>query len=75
MLKDIYIYIYIYKMLEQHMLPFRRHLFQGRPCVFQQDNAKPHAAAITTAWLCSTRARVLNWPACSSDLSPREIIK
>ncbi len=39
------------KVLEQHMLPSRRRLFQGRPCVFQQDNAKPHTAAITTAWL------------------------
>ncbi len=37
------------KVLEQHILPSRRHLFQGRPCVFQQDNAKPHTAAITTA--------------------------
>ncbi len=48
------------KFLEQHMLPSRRHLFQGRPCVFQQDNAKPHTAAITTAWLRSRRVRVLN---------------
>ncbi len=31
--------------------------------VFQQDNAKPHTAAITTAWLCSRRVWVLNWPA------------
>ncbi len=38
------------KVLEQHMLPSR-----GR--VFQQDNAKPHTAAITTAWLCSRRVR------------------
>ncbi len=60
------------KVLEQHMLPSRRHLFQGRPCVFQQDNAKPHTAAITTAWLRSRRVRVLNWPACSPDLSPIE---
>ncbi len=37
------------KILEQHMLPSRWRLFQGRPCVFQQDNAKPHTAAITTA--------------------------
>ncbi len=29
------------------MLPSRRHLFQGRPCIFQQDNAKPHSAHIT----------------------------
>ncbi len=38
------------KGLEQHMLPSR-----GR--VFQQDNAKPHTAAITTAWLHSRRVR------------------
>ncbi len=62
------------KVLEQHMLPSRRRLFQGRPCVFQQDNAKPHTAAITTAWLRSRRVRVLNWPACSPDLSPIENI-
>ncbi len=55
------------KVLEQHMLPSRWHLFQ-------QDNAKPHTAAITTAWLRSRRVRVLNWPACSPDLSPIENI-
>ncbi len=32
------------KVLEQHMLLSSRR-------VFQQDNAKPYAAAITTAWL------------------------
>ncbi len=52
------------KVLEQHMLPSRWHLFQGRPCVFQQDNAKPHTAYITTAWL-----------ACSPALSPIENIR
>ncbi len=62
------------KVLEQHMLPSRQRLFQGRPCVFQQDNVKPHTAAITTAWLRSRRVRVLNWPACSPDLSPIENI-
>ncbi len=46
------------KVLEQHMLPSRRRLFLGRPCVFQQNNAKPHTAAITTAWLRSRRVRV-----------------
>ncbi len=55
------------KVWEQHMLPSRRH-------VFQQDNEKPHTAAITTAWLHSRRVRVMNWPACSPDLSPIENI-
>ncbi len=58
------------KFLEQRMLPSRQRLFQGRACVFQQDNAKPHTAANTTAWLHSRRVRVLNWAACSPDLSP-----
>ncbi len=55
------------KILEQHMLPSRRR-------IFQQDNAKPHTAAITTAWLHSRRVQVVNWPACSPDLSPIENI-
>src|SRR4029434_8851544 len=29
------------EILEQHMLPLRIHPFQGSPCIFQQDNAKP----------------------------------
>ncbi len=62
------------KVLEQHMPPSRRRLFQGRPCVFQQDNAKPHTAAITTSCLHSRRVQVLNWSACSPDLSPIENI-
>ncbi len=55
------------KVLEQHMLP-------SRWCLFQQDNAKPHTADITTAWLRSRSVRMLNWPACSPDLPPIENI-
>ncbi len=28
------------EILEHNMLPSRRHLFQGRPCIFQQDKTK-----------------------------------
>ncbi len=52
------------KVLEQHMLP---------P---PPDNVyfRRTITAITTAWLSSRRVRVLNWPACSPDLSPIENI-
>ncbi len=62
------------QVLEQHMLPSRRRLFQGRPCIFQHDNARPHTSSITTSWLRRRRIRVLKWPACSPDLSPIENI-
>ncbi len=62
------------QVLEQHMLPSRRRLFQGRPCLFKHDNARPHTASITTSWLRRRRIRVLKWPACSPDLSPIENI-
>ncbi len=48
-------------------------MVQKHRCVLW-DNTKPHTAAITTAWLHSRRVRVLNWPACSPDLSPIENI-
>ncbi len=62
------------QVLEQHLLPSRRRLFQGRPCIFQHDNARPHTASVKTSWLRRRRIRVLKWPACSPDLSPIENI-
>ncbi len=55
------------QVLEQHVLPSRRRLFQGTPCIFQHDNARPHTASITTSWLRRRRIRVLKWPACCPD--------
>ena len=65
-------YIQVYMLLEQHLLPSKQHLFQGHPCSFQQDNAKPHSARVTTAWLRGKRVQPLDWPACSPDRSPIE---
>lgn len=60
------------EVLEQHMLPSKPCLFQWCPCLFQQETAKPHSAHLTAAWLQSKRLQVLDWPACSPDMSPIE---
>ena len=59
---------------KQHKLLSRLHLFQGRPCIFQQDNTKQPTVSITTAWLHNRRIWVLEWPAGSPDLLPTENI-
>ena len=62
------------QVLKHHMLPSRWSLLQGRRCIFQQDTVKSHTVSITTAWLRSRRVWVLDWPACSPDLSLTENI-
>ncbi len=59
------------EILEHNMLPSRRHLFQGRPCIFQQDNAKP--TFCTHYKVLAAEGRGYGYlPACSPDLSPIE---
>ena len=58
--------------LERHMLPSRQQIFPGTPCLFLQDNSRPHYAQVKAVWLRRHRVHVLDWPACSLDLSPIE---
>uniref|UniRef100_A0AAY4BWC2 Tc1-like transposase DDE domain-containing protein n=1 Tax=Denticeps clupeoides TaxID=299321 RepID=A0AAY4BWC2_9TELE len=44
----------------------------GRPCIFQQDIARPHSASVTTSWLRRRGIRVLKWP--SPDLNPIQMV-
>lgn len=49
----------------QHMVPSRWYHFQGRTCIFQQDNDKLHTVSITRAWPCGRSIQVPSWPTCS----------
>lgn len=40
--------------------------------VFQQDNARPHTARLTTHYLQANNVNVMEWPSKSPDLSPIE---
>ena len=59
----------IQRFQDMYILAPRQHLLQRRRCIFQQRNAKPHNASITSAGLCSVRVWVLNWPACILERS------
>lgn len=56
-------------MLQPVALPY---LQQLQDPIFQQDNARPHTAAVTRNFLRQANVTVLPWPARSPDLSPKE---
>ena len=61
--------MYIDQVINPEVVP----LFVRRPhMVYMQNNARPHAARITTAHLMNMGIAVLPWPSKSPDLNPIE---
>ncbi len=60
--------------LEHFMLPSAYQLFKDADFIFQQDLAPAHTAKSTKSWLNDHGVGVLDWPANSPDLNPRENI-
>ncbi len=61
------------EMLEHFMLPSADQLFKDADFIFQQDLATPpHTVKSTKSWLNNHGVGVLDWPADSPDLNPRE---
>ena len=60
------------QVLQNHVVP----LFRQQPELqfFQHDNARPHTARATTAFLNANNIAVLPWPSLSPDMAPIEHI-
>ncbi len=66
------VYQYI---LEHFMFPSADQLFKDADFIFQQDLAPAHTAKSTKSWLNDHGVGVLDWPANSPDLNPRELME
>ena len=60
------------KMLNNLSLAQEEHRLCGEEWIFQQDNAAIHNASITKKYLLEQKIRLLDHPACSPDLNPRD---
>ncbi len=58
--------------LEHFMLPSAHKLYRDADLIFQQDLAPAHTAKGTKSWLNDHGVTVLDWPANSPDLKPKE---
>ncbi len=58
--------------VEHFMLPSADQLFKDAAFIFQQDLTPAHTAKSTKSWLNDYDVGVLDWPANSPDLNPRE---
>ena len=64
---------YVDEILRPVVVPLlRRHQGPRRQLMFQHDNARPHAARLTQAFMRQERMNVLEWPPYSPDLNPIE---
>lgn len=60
------------KLLEDHLVPFIKSLYDEKTYVFQDDNAPVHRANLVLAWKDENLISSLPWPAQSPDLNPIE---
>ncbi len=63
------------EILEHFMLPSAGQLFKHADFIFQQDLAPAHTAKSTKSWLNYHGVGVLDWPANSPDLNPKENLR
>ena len=59
---------YINDVLQPHLLPIINHQRE----LFQHDNARPHTARATAAFLQNSNVNILPWPSRSPDINPIE---
>lgn len=61
------------RILKTHVTPImNRFMDDGDPCIFMQDNAPTHTAAIVMNYFSRRRYEVMEWPPKSPDLNPIE---